>query len=157
MNKPRIYLASSWRNEMQPHVVEKLREADFEVYDFRNPPGRDGFSWSAIDPEWQNWSAGEFRRALGHPLAQAGFGADMGALAACDACVLLLPCGRSAHLELGYAVGAGKYTAIYQTGINEPELMYRMCNLVTDNIGTLIASMNVRFGRGPYHPRRARS
>lgn len=157
MNTPRIYLASSWRNEMQPFVVRSLRAVGFEVYDFRNPPGRTGFAWSDIDPDWQKWDARQFRAALDHPLAQAGFGADMGALAACDACVLLLPCGRSAHLELGYAVGAGKYTAIFQNGKNEPELMYRMCNLVTDDSQTLISALNARFCGGVANPWRAKA
>jgi hypothetical protein len=33
--KRKIYVASSWRNEYYPEVVEKLREAGHEVYDFR--------------------------------------------------------------------------------------------------------------------------
>lgn len=42
----RIYVASSWRNPIQPEVVRHLREAGHEVYDFRNPaPGQEGFSW----------------------------------------------------------------------------------------------------------------
>lgn len=43
----------------------------------------------------------------------------------CDCCVLVLPCGRSAHLELGYAIGAGKPTFILLAE-GEPELMYKM-------------------------------
>ena len=39
--KHKIYVASSWRNEYYPEVVEKLREAGHEVYDFRNPPSGD--------------------------------------------------------------------------------------------------------------------
>lgn len=45
-----IYVASSWRCEWQPAVVAALREAGYEVYDFRNPPGNTGFHWSSIDP-----------------------------------------------------------------------------------------------------------
>lgn len=41
----KIYVASSWRNERQPEVVEHLRSFGYEVYDFRNPaPGDTGFS-----------------------------------------------------------------------------------------------------------------
>ena len=39
--KRKIYVASSWRNEYYPEVVEKLREAGHDVYDFRNPPSGD--------------------------------------------------------------------------------------------------------------------
>lgn len=30
----KIYVASSWRNEYYPEVVQKLRDAGFDVYDF---------------------------------------------------------------------------------------------------------------------------
>ena len=127
MNVVRIYVASSWRNAYQPNVVKLLSDAGHEVYDFRNPSDGDtGFAWSQIDPEWENWSPAQFRNALEHPLAEAGFTSDMRALTRCDLCLLVLPCGRSAHLELGFARGAGKRTAIYLPEQSEPELMYRM-------------------------------
>ncbi len=31
----KVYIASSWRNEYQPTVVARLREAGHDVYDFR--------------------------------------------------------------------------------------------------------------------------
>ena len=42
MAKHKIYVASSWRNEFYTEVVETLREAGHDVYDFRNPPSGDG-------------------------------------------------------------------------------------------------------------------
>lgn len=149
MNCIRIYVASSWRNPLQQEIVARLREEDFEVYDFKNPPGRTGFAWSDIDPDWQKWNATQFVAALGHPIAQAGFSSDMGALAICHACVCVLPCGRSAHLELGHAVGAGKFTAVLLGKDEEPELMYRMCDLVTDDIDQIIVELVSRFGMTP--------
>lgn len=123
----KIYVASSWRNEYQQHVVGRLRLAGHEVYDFRNPrPGDHGFAWSDIEPDWKDWNAVRFRAALDHPVAVGGFDSDFEAMKWCDTCVLVLPCGRSAHLELGWAVGHGKRTAILLAGENEPELMYRM-------------------------------
>jgi nucleoside 2-deoxyribosyltransferase len=122
----RIYVASSWRNADQPAVVAALREQGFEVYDFRNPPGRPGFAWSEIDPDWQNWTAREYIAALDHPAAEAGYASDMGAMQWADTFVLVLPCGRSAHLELGWAVGAGKRTVLITKDGEEPELMAKM-------------------------------
>ena len=56
-----IYLASSWRNVLQPEVLRQLQDAGNEVYDFRNPgPGKDGFRWSEIDPDWINWKPQSF-------------------------------------------------------------------------------------------------
>ena len=130
--KRKIYLASSWRNARQPEAVALLRSAEHEVYDFRNPaPGNNGFAWSEIDPSWQSWSPKYFLTALHHPIAQHGFSFDKAALDWCDTCVLLLPCGRSAHLEAGYAIGQGKPTLIVLDDVGfEPELMY----LLADNI-----------------------
>ncbi len=65
---------------------------------------------------------------LQHPIAQAGFKSDMDALRECDVCLLVLPCGRSAHLELGWAAGAGKKTVVLEPDPIEPDLMYLMCD-----------------------------
>lgn len=124
----KIYVASSWKNDYQPEVVGFLKKAGFDVYDFRNPgPGDNGFSWESIDPEYKNWTAREYKDALNHPLAQAGFLNDFSAMWKSHACVLVLPCGRSAHIEAGYFIGAQKKLVIY---IPEekviPYLMYKM-------------------------------
>lgn len=118
----KIYVASSWRNIYQPEVVRICRAAGHEVYDFRNPaPDNDGFRWSEIDRDWQSWNFKRYRELLNHPVAERGFKLDMDALRACDACLLVHPCGRSAHLELGQACGAGKRAAVlWPEGIEHP-------------------------------------
>jgi hypothetical protein len=127
----KVYVASSWRNEHQPQIVEALRLVGHDVYDFRQPvPGDNGFHWTAIDPDWKAWTPERYIGALDHPIARAGFRADMDALRACDACILVLPCGRSAHLELGWAAGAGKITVALMLEPAEPELMYRMLDAI---------------------------
>lgn len=136
----KIYVASSWRNKYQPEVVRVLRATNFEVYDFRNPAEGDyGFSWEEVDPNWQNWTFEEYKRALEHPAAKRGFNFDMEALSWCDACVLVLPCGRDAHLELGWACGRGKMTIIYSPPEIqvEPGLMSKMVNLQTSNLNDI--------------------
>lgn len=134
----KIYVASSWRNDSQPAIVEALRSAGHDVYDFRHPePGNDGFRWSDIDPGWRDWAPWQYSQALKHPIAKRGFALDMNALKACDACVYVLPCGRSASLELGYAVGAGKYTAAILAD-GEPELMLAMVDLVALSVDDVL-------------------
>ena len=111
--KRKIYVASSWRNEYYPEVVTKLREAGHEVYDFRNPPSGDtGFKWSSVSENYMVWSPQEYREHLDHPKAVWQFHNDIKAMEACDACVLVLPCGRSAHTEAGWFAGRGKKTKI---------------------------------------------
>ena len=135
----KIYVASSWRNEMQPEVVMVLRLAGHEVYDFRNPrDGDSGFSWSQIDPDWQNWTPAQYVEALKHPIARAGYRSDFDAMEWADAFVLVQPCGRSAHLELGWACGAGKRTAMLLAD-GEPELMAKMCDLMALSMDDVIA------------------
>jgi hypothetical protein len=181
-----VYVASSWRNPMQQMVVETLRAASIDCYDFRNPEGGTGFSWSQVkteggpesqavcahcseeiarttfaalgfrepdydpaadQPQWRHKQTGyaacrglgqyaipkkgsdwedadEYLRMLDHPRAREGFAADFAAMQKADTFVMVLPCGKSAHLELGWATGAGKRTAILLENPVEPELMY---------------------------------
>lgn len=123
----RIYVASSWRNDYQQKAVQKLRGAGFEVYDFRNPRiGDYGFQWSDIDPAWQDWTPSQFAGSLQHNLACKGYKSDIDALRKADVVLLVMPCGRSAHLEAGFAAGRGKLLFIWIPEKCEPELMYKM-------------------------------
>ncbi len=137
----RIYAASSWRNARHPATVEALREAGHEVYDFRDPPEPGAVFWGEdADPGWFTDREPErIKEMLRTPEAMRGFASDMAALEWADACVLTLPCGRSAHLELGWAVGAGKPTAVLLDGESEPELMYRMVGMLCADLGELVA------------------
>lgn len=135
----KIYVASSWRNSYQSCAVRDLRAAGFEVYDFKNPAtGEHGFHWSQIDSEWETWTPGQLSNALRDPIAVDGFNVDMNALKDADAVVLVLPCGRSAHLEAGYAAGTNKLVYIYSPESCEPELMYRMTEGVFAHLGMII-------------------
>lgn len=123
----RIYVASSWRNLIQPDVVTGLRQGGHEVYDFRNPkPGDNGFQWAEIDPAWESWSHEAYIKALAHPIAELGFRSDIDALEWAEVVVLLLPCGRSAHSEAGFHAGRGKPVIVWLGGGLQPELMYKI-------------------------------
>src|SRR3990167_1456073 len=131
----KVYVASSWRNEYQQTVVNAIRSAGHEVYDFKHPLGaEDGFHWSELDPEWDRWTPDQFRRALGHAIASVGFSNDMRGLRWADACVMVQPCGRSAALELGWAVGAGKHTAVLLAEPLEPDLMLNVAEELCVNL-----------------------
>lgn len=126
----KIYVASSWRNKKQPQIVKLLRKQGYGVYDFRNPThNNNGFHWSEIDPEWKSWDPKSFRDKLTHPVARNGFECDFDAMKEADVCVMVMPCGRSAHLEAGYFVGSGKSLYILLSD-GEPELMYNMADHV---------------------------
>ena len=134
----KLYVASSWRNEYYPQVVERLREAGHEVYDFRNPPSGDpGFKWSCVSEDFMEWTPQQYREQLHHPLAERQFRNDIEAMTTCDACVLVLPCGRSAHTEAGWFAGQGKKVVAYIPTRQEPELMYKLFSAVACSIDEL--------------------
>jgi len=127
MKTRKIYVASSWRNTIQPSVVNGLTDWGHEVYDFRNPSeDQHGFSWSEIDSNWKKWLPEEYVKSLSHPRAIQGFNADFDAMKWADTCVLLLPSGRSAHSEAGWMKGQGKEVYVFMPMREEPELMYKM-------------------------------
>ena len=125
--KKNIYVASSWSNPLQPSFVAELRRRGHEVYDFRHPQGRDDNNvWEELNINQEGVYGENLIDALEHPLAQERFEEHHEAMCAADTCVLLLPAGRSAHIEAGYMKGLGK--KVYVLGSvfdqNRPELMY---------------------------------
>lgn len=153
-----VYVASSWRNPMQQAVVAVLRSAGIDCYDFRNPEGGTGFSWrevksgydgprigvDGIRAKGSDWEpADEYLRMVNHPRAIEGYAADFAAMEKADTFVMVLPCGKSAHLEIGWAIGAGKRTAILLEDPVEPELMYRGADYLARNVHDLLGWMGV--------------
>jgi hypothetical protein len=129
-NPRRIYVASSWRNNMQPEVVKALREEGHEVYDFKNPrKGDSGFHWSDIDPQWESWTPCQYRLSLDHRIANRGFRSDYDAMCWANTFVGVMPFGRSASMEMGWGAGNGKQTILLLSD-GEPELMVKMFDFV---------------------------
>ena len=139
----KIYVASSWRNEFFPEIVSRLRSEGYDVYDFRNPgDGGDGFRWSDVSADWLEWEPQRYRHELmNNPLCQHQFGNDERAMESCDACVLLLPSGRSAHTEAGWFAGKGRKVIVHIPIKQEPELMYRLFDAVTTTIDELLEAL----------------
>ena len=138
-----IYVASSWHNVKQQEVVELLRAAGHEVYDFKHPAEENnGFSWLDIDSNYEYWSCEEYRQALENPDAVRGFGLDFAAMQKADVGVLVLPCNRSAHLEAGYFVGARKPLYILLLDRQAPELMYKMATKICLSCDELVEELD---------------
>ncbi len=130
----RIYISSSWKNEHQPKLVEQLRKKGHKVYDFRHPNGRnDRNVWEGVTASlnlstaYQQTilTADDFDRMLLKKEVRERFTEHFNAMNDADTCVLLLPCGRSSHVEAGYMAGAGKRVFVLDTSTHvTPELMY---------------------------------
>lgn len=140
--KRKIYAASSWKNPMHDATVCILEAAGFEVYNFKGPHG---FGWHEVgitDP----CTFPKYMEGISKTRADEGFKADFDAMEWADTFVLTLPCGRSAHLELGWAVGQGKDTFILFDGrepLVTPELMYKMVTGMTDSHFDLLGMLGV--------------
>jgi hypothetical protein len=145
VNQPEyVYVASSWRCPMQEAVVITLRTAGIACYDFRKDEGAQ-FHWSEVGVNSTVETVDGYLAGIDHPRAIAGFASDFGAMQRADAFVLVLPCGRSAHLELGWAVGQRKRTAILLEGdeVRPPELMYKLVDYIAPTLMDLLAWLGV--------------
>ena len=143
----KIYVASSWRNQQQPHVVATLRTHGHAVYDFKNPHGdNNGFlHWSEIDPNWRAWSKYTYRDRLTHPVAQRGFDNDFAAMSWADTFVGVQPFGRSASIEMGWAAGQGKRTILLLED-GEPELMVKVFDHICCDMDEVLLALQVIEG-----------
>lgn len=122
----RVYLIGSLRNPRVPELGRTMRRAGLDVFD----------DWHAAGPEaddhWQKYEQAKgnnFVQALKGAAAQHVFAFDCENLDASDAAVLVLPAGKSGHLELGYMAGKGKKTYILID--SDPERFDVMYNFAT--------------------------
>lgn len=134
----KIYLASSWRNETYPAVLGALRGEGWEVYDFREG----GFEWAEVGMDHVNVDYNSLASIMNHPQVERQFDRDMDALDEADVIVCLLPCGRSAHMELGYAVGCGDKVTVLVWVPSEPEVMHRMCQFIVADVEGLLGVLH---------------
>lgn len=137
----KIYTASSWKNQLYPEVVRALRTAGHEVYDYREAISSEGkqlaFDWDQIDPNWESWTSEQFQRAMSHELAINAFASDKAGMDWADIGVLVLPCGKSSHMEAGYMVGRNKKVYILLDG-GRPELTYKLSHNMFISIPELV-------------------
>lgn len=137
-----LYVASSWRNERLDDVFKQLATMEIPYYDFRNP--MTGFHWGEVGmPSYRRGDnnpvpVDEYLGGIGHLRAIEGFTCDFNAMHDATAMLLVLPCGKSAHLELGWAVGRRLPTAILLEDPMVPELMYRMVQYMSADVHSII-------------------
>jgi hypothetical protein len=136
-----IYVATSWKN---PYIIalkaglesaaRMPEQPDFTVYDFRAT----GFRWKELGVSDQT-DLDLFKTGLESETAISQYHADLEAIDMADTLIMILPCGKSAHIELGMAIAKKKNTAIWFTEyIVEPDLMYLEVDFLTDNFMDLI-------------------
>lgn len=100
-----FYIIGSLRNPAIPEFANELQAQGYEAFADWFSPGPDA------DDFWRDYSKVRgltYAQALESYAARHVFEFDKFHLDRCDAAVLLMPGGKSTHLELGYTIGRGK-------------------------------------------------
>lgn len=134
----KVYLIGSLRNPEIPKIANSIRELGFDVFD----------DWFAAGPEaddkWRDYEKERgrtFKEALKGLAADHVFRFDLTHLDACDIAVLILPTGKSGHIELGYAVGRGKIGYIVLDNPERWDVMYKFAREVFNNVEELLEEL----------------
>ncbi len=137
----KIYLIGSLRNPKVLELGNLLRENDFYVFD----------DWMAAGPtaddSWRDYEKQRGRsygEALDGLAAEHVFEFDKKHLESSDVAVLLMPAGKSAHIELGYMLGKGKLGFVLFD--KEPErydVMYKFATGVFSTPKDLINALKI--------------
>ncbi len=127
----KIYLASSWKNQKAViALAEYLERYGFEIDAFCRSSGkRYAFHWPELVDDEDDLANYDAIEMLADPRTQRAFKEDRKWLDWSDCVIMLMPCGRSSHLEGGYAKGQGKLLYIYGAfPKGEFDVMYGLAN-----------------------------
>jgi len=129
----RVYVAGSFKNaEMVREIGKMIRSCGYEAYVFcdtgertydLSQQFRTQYDLSTVTPNLVYQIPELYHIGI----------RNLDELTQCDALVLVLPCGRSAHLEAGWMVGRGR--PVYAVGPmvkGEFDAMYVMMNGIFD-------------------------
>lgn len=140
MTKKVVYLIGSLRNAKVTELAKAIRKVGFEVFD----------DWMAAGPTADDaWRDYEKQRGHSYGQALSGYAAkhvfefDYKHLVRCDIAVLMMPAGKSGHLELGWCLGRGKLGFILFD--KEPErydVMYQFANGIFFKERALLKRLN---------------
>ena len=144
MIKPIIYLIGSLRDSKVPEIGQQLRDAGFEVFDDWHAAG------PTADDEWKRYEEDRghtYEQALEGYAAKHVFAFDKHHLLKADIGVLIMPCGKSGHLELGYMLGLeGKRGYILrEQGVDRWDCMYQFADGVFADLKSLIQELQLVY------------
>ena len=135
-----VYLIGSLRNPAIPAIAERLREEGYDTFD----------DWMAAGPNaddsWRDYErarGNSYQEALSGYAAQHVFNFDKYHLERADIGILVLPAGKSGHMEIGWLLGKGKPGYILlDKDPDRYDVMYNFATGVFDNIGELVCELN---------------
>ena len=134
----KIYLIGSLRNPEVPNTAAKLREAGHEVFDDWYAAGE------KADDAWRDYEKAKghnYKEGLQGYAAKHVYNFDKHHLDRNEIAVLLLPAGKSAHLELGYVIGCGKPGYIILDNPDRWDVMYQFAAGVFYSVEELVEEL----------------
>lgn len=135
-----LYIIGSLKNPRVQVVANALRCAGIDAWD----------DWASVGPdcddEWQRYERARgrsYEAALAGAHAQNVFRFDLEHLTRASAVLLVLPAGKSAHLELGWCIGRGTpaYILLEEDYTGRLDVMYAFANGVFHGVDTLVARL----------------
>lgn len=136
----KVYLAGSLRNPELPRIGARLRsDTGLDVFDDWFSPGPEA------DDFWKKYSEARgqsYKEALSGRAARQVFEFDKHHIDTADVGVLVMPAGKSCHLELGYMVGQGKPTFVLMDVPDRWDVMYQFVTKVCFSYQELAGELN---------------
>lgn len=148
-----VYLGGALKNSRVPELGNVLRDRGYDVMDEWHTPGEHA------DTNWQAYERQRgrtYEQALRGRAAQNIFLFDRAYIDLCDVFVLVMPAGKSAMLELGYAKGLGKTTVLFMDG-QQPDRYDVMPNAADFLIGTEAELIELLSRRESYDDNRVKA
>ena len=128
-----IYLIGSLRNPEIPKIGQDLRQIGFDVFD-------DWFAGGKIaDDSWRDYEMARgrtYQEALSGYAARHVFGFDLSHIRRCDIGVLILPAGKSAHIEFGW-ISKDQSTYVLMDKPDRWDVMYQFATGVAFSMNEL--------------------
>jgi hypothetical protein len=130
-----IYLIGSLRNPEVPRIAETLRQTGQEVFDDWYAAGEHA------DDAWRDYERARGRsyaEALSGLAAEHVFSFDKRHIDRASVGLLVLPAGKSGHLELGYIIGRGNRGYILLDTPDRWDVMYKFATVVTTELQEIV-------------------
>lgn len=136
----KIYIIGALKNKKIPEFANRLAAAGFEPFADWFSPGPDADSFLLDYAKIRGWN---YKQALNSYAARHTFEFDRKHIDEADAAVMVAPCGKSGHMELGYMIGCGKPAYILFEDYPERfDVMYNFATNVFDNESELMVELN---------------
>jgi len=139
----KIYIASSYKSLEPVRILGvALREIGYDVYVFCDEK-EDAYKHSMTiraSSLYRSWTP---KTAMMNKYVQMIYESDIRELDSSDILILVLPSGKSAHLEAGYAKGKGKKVFLYgDMELGSYDAMYGMIDKIYDPDDTAVMLMD---------------